>query len=111
LETERLKFYADVHVATAIADALQREAIDYVRAIDLFPGDTPDVEHLAYANQRGRVLVTQDADFLAFHAQGMQHSGIAYFHQGVGIGYIVGQLLLLHQLYTAEEMRGRVEFL
>jgi hypothetical protein len=39
------------------------------------------------------------------------HSAIAYFPQGAGIGYFVQRLRLLFEVYTAEEMRGRVGFL
>lgn len=54
-------------------------------------------------------MVTQDADYLNLHAERQQHSGIAYFQQGRSIGYIVSHLLLLHSMYSAEDMQGRLE--
>jgi hypothetical protein len=58
------------------------------------------------------VLVTQDADFLRLHQAGAAHAGIAYSHQGsLKIGEMIRRLVLIHDLLTAEEMQGRVEYL
>jgi len=111
LATDRIKFYADIHIARAIAEALQREGADFVLAADRGLHDAPDEVHLAVAHGEGRVIVTQDEDFLRFNEEGRAHSGIVYFPQRTGIGYMVKQLVLLYEVYTAEEMRGRVEFL
>jgi predicted nuclease of predicted toxin-antitoxin system len=70
-----------------------------------------DVEHLGYAFLAGRVMITQDTDFLRLHAEGAVHSGIAFLHQGEKTGYMLRMLVLLFELVTAEEMAGRLEFL
>ena len=109
--TDRIKFYADVHIARAIAEALQREGADFVLACDRGRHNADDEAHLTQAHKEGRVVVTQDEDFLNLHQHGAEHSGIVYFPQGAGIGYMVKQLVLLYAVCTAAEMRGRVEFL
>jgi hypothetical protein len=111
LPFEPIKFYADVHIAEAVAKALRGEGIDFVRAIERVAQDAPDETHLKAAFHESRVIVTQDADFLALHESGVKHCGIVYFPQGAGIGYIVSQLLLLFSVCSAEELVGRVEFL
>ena len=70
-----------------------------------------DEKHLEYASSEGRVLFTQDEDFLKLHAAGVEHAGIAYTHQGASIGDIIRGLMLIHQLMEAAEMKGQVEFL
>lgn len=70
-----------------------------------------DEQHLARATTAGRVLVTQDADFLALHASGVSHNGIAYARQGTPIGDMVRGLLLIFDVLTPDEMINQVEFL
>jgi predicted nuclease of predicted toxin-antitoxin system len=67
---------------------------------------------IRFAASSRRVLVTQDADFLRLHAEGVAHAGIAYCRQGaVPIGELLRFLVLIHDLLSPEEMAGRVEFL
>jgi hypothetical protein len=71
-----------------------------------------DVEHLEFAASSGRVVVTQDDDFLRLHAQGAAHAGIAYCpQQSMSIGEMLRRVILIHDLLSTEEMTGRVEFL
>jgi len=67
---------------------------------------------LGFAASTGRVLVTQDDDFLRLHAQGVAHAGIAYCqHRSMSGGEMLRRLILIHDLLSPEEMDGRVEFL
>ncbi len=111
MASESIKFYADVHIAEAVAKALRREGVDFVRAIEAGPQNAADETHLSAACRERRVLVTQDVDFIALHQRGTGHWGIAYFPQGAGIGYMVSQLLLLFGVCGAEDMQNRLEFL
>lgn len=71
-----------------------------------------DREHLAYAASASRVLITQDVDFLALHAEGVRHAGIAYWHPlRRNIGEALRRLKLIHAALSPEEMKGRVEYL
>ena len=68
--------------------------------------------HLMFAARSGRVLVTQDVDFLRLHAEGVQHAGIVYCPQhSRTVGEMLRLLLLIHSALAPEEMINRVEFL
>ncbi len=70
-----------------------------------------DEEHLARARSEGRVLFTQDDDFLRLHAAGVEHAGIAYAPQGTAVGDVIRGLMLIYQVLEAEGMEGHVEYL
>ena len=55
--------------------------------------------------------VKSDEDFLALHNTSPEHAGIAYAPQQTSIGEMVRGLLLIHDVLTPEEMRGRVEYI
>ncbi len=75
-------------------------------------GEPSDEAHVRFALTEGRVIFTQDEDFLAIHAAGIDHPGIAYCHQAArNLGEIVRGLILIWEIYAPEEMAGRVEFL
>ncbi len=63
------------------------------------------------ARNQGRVLFTQDDDFLRLHASGVEHSGIVYAPQGTPIGSIIRGLMLVYQVLELEDMKQHVEFL
>ena len=61
---------------------------------------------------KSRVIFTQDDDFLKIAAQTDNHPGIVYCRQGTrSIGQVVESLVLIHEVYSPEDMKGRVEFL
>ena len=59
------------------------------------------------------MIVTQDDDYLRLDGQDSPHYGIAYCSHNprlLGhIGHLVEALLLLYEIYEAEEMVGHVE--
>ena len=67
--------------------------------------------HLDFALAGHRVIFSQDADFLSLAGQGHAHSGIAYARQHTSIGNIIGGLVLIHQVLSAEDMNGRIEYI
>lgn len=69
-----------------------------------------DEQHLDLALSQGRVLFTQDRDFLILAASGVPHAGIAYAGQREPIGNIVRGLVLIYQIMSAEDMIGKVEY-
>lgn len=70
-----------------------------------------DEEHLALALRAGRVIFTQDDDFLRLAAAGAPHAGIVYARQRTSVRDILHGLRLIYEVMSAEEMEGNVEFL
>jgi hypothetical protein len=70
-----------------------------------------DEEQLEFAISEGRVLFTQDDDFLRIAASGKPHRGIVYAPQHAPIGRIVQGLMLIFQVLEAEDMVDGIEFL
>jgi hypothetical protein len=106
-----IKFYTDEHVGRAVVRGLRQRGADVLTVPEAGLLGASDEEHLERARAEGRVLFTQDEDFLRLHAAGVSHAGIAYAPQGTSIGDIIRGLILIHQLLEAEEMIGHVEYL
>jgi hypothetical protein len=107
-----MQFHLDEHVHPAIAHGLRLRGIDVTTTVDANLLGAPDESHLEFARQEERVIFTNDPDFLRFTSEGIAHPGIAYCARNTrSIGYIVRHLCLMHDCLTAEEMRGRVEYL
>jgi uncharacterized protein with PIN domain len=108
---ESIQYYTDEHVAKAVVRGLRRRGVDVLSAPEANMLGATDDEHLQLATQQGRVIFTQDDDFLRLDTQGHQHAGIVYAEQHTPIGTIVAGLMLIYQLLSPEEMNNRVEFL
>lgn len=74
----KVRFYTDEHIASAIVDGLRRRGIDVLTTREAGMRGSSDAAQLARAQADGRVMVSQDDDFLRLHAQGTKHSGIVY---------------------------------
>ncbi|MFN8527842.1 MAG: DUF5615 family PIN-like protein [Anaerolineae bacterium] len=104
-----LTFYADTHIAKAIAEQLRANGVDIVRCEEVKMAESSDEAHLEYATQAGRVMITQDADFAMLHRRwqesGRQHRGIVRVPpdlQGEAqIGFVVRELLFYHDAELA----------
>jgi predicted nuclease of predicted toxin-antitoxin system len=101
----------DEHVPTAITKGLQRRGVDVVTVQEQGTLAASDEEHLALAAEEGRVLFTQDADFLRLHARGVPHAGIVYARQQTEIGVVIRGLMLVYQVLDPEDMQNHVEFI
>src|SRR5436190_6829772 len=106
-----VKFYTDEHIGKAVIKGLRDRGADVLTTPEAGLLGAEDQEHLQRALAEGRVLITQDKDYLRLHAAGVEHAGIAYAPQGTPVGDVILGLMLIHQVFDAEEMRGRVEFL
>jgi predicted nuclease of predicted toxin-antitoxin system len=106
-----IRFHLDEHVDPAIATGLARRGIDATTTVQAGLLGASDEEHLTFALGEGRVVFTQDDDFLRLAASGRRHAGVVYCKQGGrAIGPIIEFLELIHLCMTAEEMRDHVEF-
>jgi predicted nuclease of predicted toxin-antitoxin system len=55
---DRIRFHLDEHVDPAIANALRRAGIDVTTTIEAGLRTKGDEEHLRFARNEGRVIVT-----------------------------------------------------
>lgn len=108
---QRVKFYVDEHVAKAIVMGLRLRGVGVQTVAEAGLLRATDESHLKRALSEGRVLFTQDADYLRLHAAGVKHAGLVYAHQGTSIGDIVHGLMLIHQVLEAEDLLRHVEYL
>jgi predicted nuclease of predicted toxin-antitoxin system len=107
-----IRFHLDEHVDPAIAAGLRARGIDVTTTIEAGLESATDEAHLQFALGEGRVIFTQDRDFLRLHATGIPHAGIAYCEQQTrSIGELIRYLALMHDCLTEEDVAGQVEFL
>jgi Domain of unknown function (DUF5615) len=107
-----LRFHLDEHVDHAIARGLRSRGIDATTTADAGLLGADDVAHVEFALREGRVIFTNDADFLALASQSVHHGGIAYCARGArSIGHVVRYLCLMNDCLEPHEMADLVEFL
>jgi hypothetical protein len=106
-----VKFYTDEHTARAVIKALRQRGADVLSVPEAGLLSATDEEHLERARAEGRVIFTQDPDFLRLHGAGVEHEGIAYAAQGTPLREIIRGLVLIYQVLEAEDMKGHVEYL
>lgn len=106
-----IHFHLDEHCDPAIAAGLRLHGIDVTTTVEAGLLGAEDEEHIAYGLATGRVVFTQDEDFLRLHAAGEQHRGMAFCYQQTrSIGQITAGLLLIWEVDRHEEMAGQVEY-
>ena len=105
------RFYTDEHISKAVVAALRTSGVDVLTVPEAGTLGASDEEQLQRATGDGRVLVTQDRDFLRLAASGMHHAGIAYASQNRTVGELVRGLLLIHDVLSTDEMNDHVEHL
>lgn len=104
-----IKFYLDENISPRIASTLKMDGIDVVSVRDLGLLGDVDENHLQRATTMGRVLCTQDRDYLALHQEDKAHAGIAFADQATAsFDLWVKYLIMLHEARSAEEMTGTV---
>jgi predicted nuclease of predicted toxin-antitoxin system len=106
----------DVHAPLAITEALRRRSVDVLTAQEDGTEQLDDPPLLDRALDLGRVLFTQDEDFLREGAHRQQtgeiFAGVIYAHQlRVTIGQCVHDLELMARIYEPAEMANRIEHL
>ncbi|CAN1208990.1 DUF5615 domain-containing protein [Tumidithrix helvetica PCC 7403] len=108
----KIRFHLDENVDPVVAAGLRRYGIDVTTTAEVGLRSKSDPEQLAYVCQTKRVIITQDRDFLIIASQGYEHSGIAYCQKGSrSIGEIVNALILMYEVLTPVDMKGKIEFL
>jgi hypothetical protein len=91
--TPVLPGYADEHVKSAIVEGLRRRGMDVVTAQERGQRQADDEVLLANAAAEGRLLLSNDADFLRIHSEwmaaGRAHAGIVYWPQDRAVGEVI----------------------
>jgi predicted nuclease of predicted toxin-antitoxin system len=99
-------------VKSVIARELRYRGIDVTTTVEVGLRTQSDEAQLKFICKEQRILFTQDDDFLRIASGNNNHPGIAYCKQGTrSIGQIVESLVLIYEVYSPEEMVGRVEYL
>jgi predicted nuclease of predicted toxin-antitoxin system len=105
-----IRFYLDENVDNQIAKGLRTRQIDVLTTAEAEHRGWKDEEHLAFALKEGRVIFTQDSDFLKLHAQGKQHAGIIYCKpQTRTHKQILRGLILIYEILQPEDMANHIE--
>jgi predicted nuclease of predicted toxin-antitoxin system len=106
-----IRFHLDEHVDPAIALGLARRGIDVTTTNQAGLAGATDEGHLAFVLKEGRVIFSQDDDFLKLAASGASHCGVIYNKQGSKtIGQIIEFLEMIDACMSEAEMRQHVEF-
>ena len=111
-----MSIYMDVHIPLAIADGLRRRNIDVLTSQEDGTSECEDELLLARASELGRLLFTQDEDFLKIAADlqrsGQHFVGILYAHQqGASLGRLVEDIELITTCAEPNELFARVTYL
>lgn len=108
MATSAVKFYLDENLSPEILKQLRLHGIDVIRG----PLHAQDQRHLRNAAAMGRVVCTEDRDFLKLAAAGMEHAGIIRGRQRRhSVGDWVRCLRLVHGACDAAELRNMVIYL
>lgn len=107
-----ISLYLDENLSPTIASQLRRHGITVYTVQELKVLGDSDVNHLARATEMGCVLCTHDTDYLVLAGEGIEHAGIVFGNQiQHSIGDWVKGLILVHAVYTPEDMKNHVEYL
>ncbi|MBI2806581.1 MAG: DUF5615 family PIN-like protein [Planctomycetes bacterium] len=108
--------YLDHHVKAAIATGLRTRGVDVITCAEDATNQADDDQILNRATQLGRVVFTQDDDFLVLADRwlddGRDFAGVIYAEQlGITIGQAIRDLELIAKVFDPADMKNRIEFL
>lgn len=106
-----IKFYTDEHVPNAVARGLRAYGVDVLTTAEAGMLGASDEDQLELARAEGRVMFSQDQDFLRLAATNPCHAGVVYANRSATVGGIINGLLLVHGVLESAEIVGRVEYL
>jgi Domain of unknown function (DUF5615) len=108
--------YMDVHVPMAVTETLRRRGLDILTSQDDGTATRDDEGLLVRAAELGRVLFSQDQDFLRIAAEWQRQvrpfPGVLFApQQGVSLGGLADDLELLLTCCEPTELQDRVTYL
>jgi hypothetical protein len=96
-----IRFHLDENCTRATTTGLRRHGIDVTTTAEAGLLGALDPKHVAYALPLGRVIFTQDGDFLGIHGSGVLHPGIAYCPKDSRTtSEIIDSFVLIWELYN-----------
>ena len=110
--TDKIRFHLDEQADPEIASQLGCRGIDVTTTVEVGLRTSSDKSQLNFVRQQKRVIFTHDRDFLIVASRTSDHAGIVYCKQRTrSLGEIIEGLVLIYEVYSPEEMVGRVEYL
>ncbi len=110
------RFYMDEHVHIAITLGLRFRDVDVLTVQEDERTGTPDTILLDRATELGRIMFSQDQDFLVEarrrQSEGIYFSGVIFARQSrVSIGDSIRDLEIIAKACVPEDFINRVQFL
>ena len=110
--SDRIRFHLDENVDPDVALALRRQGIDVTTTRETGLLGQLDQAQLVFACEQGRAIVTHDTDFLRLASQNAEHWGIVFCKKNArSLGEIIRSLVLIHEVFTPDEMRCWIEYM
>ena len=106
-----IRLFTDEQISNALILGLRQRGVEVLSVTDTGRDGMSDESHLLFARDNGYVILTEDQDFLILSSETTDHHGIIFARQSMGIGEAIRGVLLVTSVLTADEMKGRVEFL
>lgn len=112
MSEQKIRLYFDENMPEAAAIQLKNQGIDVMTTQVAERCGTSDLEQLRYASEQGRVICSQDKDFLVLARIHPVHGGIAFIgYKSREIGAMVLALRDLHRKETTESMNNRLVYI
>ena len=74
----KIRFYLDEHVAKTVARGLRQRGVDVKTVAEVELLGASDEKHLEFVKSEGRVIFTQDDDFLKLVSLGLSHERVVF---------------------------------
>ena len=109
---QSIGFYFDENMPEEAATQLASLGIDVMTTQEVSREGTGDLDQLQFATRLGRVICSQDKDFLVLARTHPIHCGIAFIRfKSSEIGALVTALRELHSTETSETMSNILRYL
>ncbi len=109
-----LRLYADECVDARVVAGLRRRRIDVMSAADAGLLGASDEAHFERATELGRVMVTNDHDFLGMVHERIEarqsHPGLLFLLPGTSVGAAIRGLALAVEVLEPADMRTWIEW-
>ncbi|QDT52884.1 hypothetical protein Pan44_08970 [Caulifigura coniformis] len=104
-----IRYLLDEHIPHVVLAGLRRRNIDFTSINEMRLKGIEDTNVLALARELGRIVVTQDSDFLVEPLSVESHAGIVFVRAGMSISSVLDVLQLIHRACTPVEMHNHIE--